>query len=68
MSKSRGNDVDPVDIASRLGGEIVRQFGTQANSLQSPIEHDERSFHQIVQAVGSWAGGWKTRQHRKFIH
>jgi isoleucyl-tRNA synthetase len=24
MSKSRGNDVDPVDIASRLGGEIVR--------------------------------------------
>jgi isoleucyl-tRNA synthetase len=24
MSKSRGNDVDPVDIANRLGGEIVR--------------------------------------------
>jgi isoleucyl-tRNA synthetase len=24
MSKSRGNDVDPVDIAARLGGEIVR--------------------------------------------
>ena len=24
MSKSRGNDVDPVDIAKRLGGEIVR--------------------------------------------
>jgi isoleucyl-tRNA synthetase len=24
MSKSRGNDVDPVDIADRLGGEIVR--------------------------------------------
>jgi len=24
MSKSRGNDVDPVDVASRLGGEIVR--------------------------------------------
>jgi isoleucyl-tRNA synthetase len=24
MSKSSGNDVDPVDIASRLGGEIVR--------------------------------------------
>src|SRR5437870_11362118 len=24
MSKSRGNDVDPVDIAERLGGEIVR--------------------------------------------
>ena len=24
MSKSRGNDVDPVDIASRMGGEIVR--------------------------------------------
>jgi isoleucyl-tRNA synthetase len=24
LSKSRGNDVDPVDIASRLGGEIVR--------------------------------------------
>ena len=26
MSKSRGNDVDPVDIASRLGGEIVRMW------------------------------------------
>jgi isoleucyl-tRNA synthetase len=24
MSKSRGNDVDPVDIADRFGGEIVR--------------------------------------------
>ncbi len=24
MSKSRGNDVDPVDIANRLGGEVVR--------------------------------------------
>jgi len=24
LSKSRGNDVDPVDISSRLGGEIVR--------------------------------------------
>jgi isoleucyl-tRNA synthetase len=24
MSKSRGNDVDPVDIANRLGGEIMR--------------------------------------------
>jgi isoleucyl-tRNA synthetase len=24
MSKSKGNDVDPVDIANRLGGEVVR--------------------------------------------
>jgi isoleucyl-tRNA synthetase len=24
LSKSRGNDVDPVDISSRLGGEVVR--------------------------------------------
>jgi len=24
LSKSRGNDVDPVDIADRLGGEVVR--------------------------------------------
>jgi isoleucyl-tRNA synthetase len=24
MSKSRGNDVDPVDISDRLGGEVVR--------------------------------------------
>ncbi|HWW15842.1 MAG TPA: isoleucine--tRNA ligase [Candidatus Dormibacteraeota bacterium] len=24
MSKSRGNDVDPVDVSSRLGGEVVR--------------------------------------------
>jgi isoleucyl-tRNA synthetase len=26
MSKSRGNDVDPVDIAKRMGGEIVRMW------------------------------------------
>jgi isoleucyl-tRNA synthetase len=26
MSKSRGNDVDPVDISNRLGGEIVRMW------------------------------------------
>jgi isoleucyl-tRNA synthetase len=26
MSKSRGNDVDPADIANRLGGEIVRMW------------------------------------------
>ncbi len=26
MSKSRGNDVDPVDISSRLGGEVVRMW------------------------------------------
>ena len=26
MSKSRGNDVDPVDIADRLGGEVVRMW------------------------------------------
>jgi len=26
MSKSRGNDVDPVDIANRFGGEIVRMW------------------------------------------
>jgi len=26
MSKSRGNDVDPVDIAGRLGGEVVRMW------------------------------------------
>ena len=26
LSKSRGNDVDPVDIAGRLGGEIVRMW------------------------------------------
>src|SRR5205823_3349007 len=24
MSKSRGNDVDPVDVANRMGGEVVR--------------------------------------------
>jgi isoleucyl-tRNA synthetase len=26
MSKSRGNDVDPVDIAKRFGGEVVRMW------------------------------------------
>ena len=26
MSKSRGNDVDPVDIADRMGGEVVRMW------------------------------------------
>jgi isoleucyl-tRNA synthetase len=37
MSKSRGNDVDPVDIASRLGGEIVRLWTSSVDFREDVV-------------------------------
>jgi len=47
MSKSRGNDVDPVDIASRLGGEIVR-FWTASVDFREDVVGSE----SLMQRVG----------------
>jgi isoleucyl-tRNA synthetase len=37
MSKSRGNDVDPVDIAKRLGAEIVRLWVASVDFRQDVV-------------------------------
>jgi isoleucyl-tRNA synthetase len=37
LSKSRGNDVDPVDIASRLGGEIVRLWAASVDFREDVV-------------------------------
>lgn len=47
LSKSRGNDVDPVDIASRLGGEIIRLW-TASVDFREDVVGSER----IMQKVG----------------
>jgi isoleucyl-tRNA synthetase len=41
MSKSRGNDVDPVDISSRLGAEIVRLW-TASVDFREDVVGSER--------------------------
>ena len=40
MSKSRGNDVDPVDIAKRLGGEIVRLWVASVDFREDVVGSD----------------------------
>jgi len=37
LSKSRGNDVDPVDIADRLGGEIVRWWAASVDFREDVV-------------------------------
>ena len=37
LSKSRGNDVDPVDIANRLGGEIVRLWAASVDFREDVV-------------------------------
>ncbi len=37
MSKSRGNDVDPVDISSRLGGEVVRLWAASVDFREDVV-------------------------------
>jgi isoleucyl-tRNA synthetase len=37
MSKSRGNDVDPVDIAGRLGAEIVRLWAASVDFREDVV-------------------------------
>jgi isoleucyl-tRNA synthetase len=46
MSKSRGNDVDPVDIADRLGGEIVRLWVASVD-----FREDVVGSEQLMQRV-----------------
>ena len=47
MSKSRGNDVDPVDIASRLGGEIVRLWVASVD-FREDVVGSERLMQKIA--------------------
>ena len=47
MSKSRGNDVDPVDIANRLGGEIVRLWTASVD-----FREDVVGSEALMQRVG----------------
>ncbi|MFZ0796907.1 MAG: isoleucine--tRNA ligase [Terriglobales bacterium] len=46
MSKSRGNDVDPVDIASRLGGEVVR-FWTASVDFREDVVGSEALMQRV---------------------
>jgi len=47
MSKSRGNDVDPVDISSRLGGEVVRMWVASVD-----FREDVVGSEALMQRVG----------------
>jgi isoleucyl-tRNA synthetase len=47
MSKSRGNDVDPVDIAGRLGGEVVRLWTASVD-----FREDVVGSEALMQRVG----------------
>jgi isoleucyl-tRNA synthetase len=47
MSKSRGNDVDPVDISSRLGGEVVRLWVASVD-----FREDVVGSEKLMQRVG----------------
>jgi isoleucyl-tRNA synthetase len=47
MSKSRGNDVDPVDIAGRLGGEIVRLWTASVD-----FREDVVGSEALMQRIG----------------
>ncbi len=48
MSKSRGNDVDPVDIAGRLGGEIVRLWVASVD-FREDVVGSERLMQGIAE-------------------
>ena len=41
LSKSRGNDVDPVDIADRLGGEIVRLWVASVDFREDVVSSEQ---------------------------
>ena len=47
LSKSRGNDVDPVDIAGRLGGEVVRLWAASVD-----FREDVVGSETLMQRVG----------------
>jgi isoleucyl-tRNA synthetase len=48
LSKSRGNDVDPVDIASRLGGEIVRLW-TASVDFREDVVGSEALMQRVAE-------------------
>jgi len=48
MSKSRGNDVDPVDIASRLGGEVVRLWVSSVD-FREDVVGSEKLMQKIAE-------------------
>jgi isoleucyl-tRNA synthetase len=48
MSKSRGNDVDPVDIAGRLGGEIVRLWVASVD-FREDVVGSERLMQTVAE-------------------
>jgi isoleucyl-tRNA synthetase len=48
MSKSRGNDVDPVDIANRLGGEIVRLWVASVD-FREDVVGSERLMQTVAE-------------------
>ena len=52
LSKSRGNDVDPVDIASRLGGEIVRLWAASVD-FREDVVGSERLMQRIAEIYRS---------------
>jgi isoleucyl-tRNA synthetase len=48
MSKSRGNDVDPVDIANRMGGEIVRLWVASVD-FREDVVGSERLMRSVAE-------------------
>src|SRR2546427_744065 len=48
MSKSRGNDVDPVDVADRLGGEIVRLWAASVD-FREDVVGSEKVMQQVAE-------------------
>jgi isoleucyl-tRNA synthetase len=48
LSKSRGNDVDPVDIANRLGGEIVRLWVASVD-FREDVVGSERLMQTVAE-------------------
>ena len=48
LSKSRGNDVDPVDIAGRLGGEIVRLWAASVD-FREDVVGSERLMQTVAE-------------------
>jgi isoleucyl-tRNA synthetase len=48
MSKSRGNDVDPVDVADRLGAEIVRLWAASVD-FRDDVVGSEKVMQQVAE-------------------
>ncbi len=49
LSKSRGNDVDPVDIANRMGGEIVR-FWVASVDFREDVVGSEQLMQRVAES------------------